>query len=162
MKNMFLSLTAIVSFICFSFSIGYCESVIGYWKTRNMKTKKPEAIVKIYEKDKKLYGKVVKLLPEREKELKDMGEYPPLCKKCPDNFKNKPIIGLDFVYDLKKKGNVWEDGKILDPETGKIYDVYIFLDKKNPNILNVKGCIFKPLCKTQHWERIEEKDVDGK
>jgi len=132
------------------------KSIFGYWKSFNMKTKKPEAIVKIYEKDKRLYGRVEKLLPERIKELKEMGEYPPLCKKCPGEFKNKQIIGLDFVYDLKKDGNLWKDGKILDPETGKIYQVYIFIDSKNPDILKVKGCIFKPLCKTQKWERVSE------
>lgn len=132
------------------------KGVFGYWKSFNMKTKKPEAIVKIYEKDKKLYGKVVKLLPEKIKELKEMGEYPPLCKKCPGEFKNKPIIGLNFINDLKQDDDIWKDGKILDPETGKIYDVYIYLDKKNQDILKVKGCKFKPLCRTQSWERVSE------
>ena len=132
------------------------KGVFGLWKSYNMKTKEPEAIVKIYEKDGKLYGKVLKLLPNRIKELKDLGEYPPVCKKCPGEFKNKPIIDLDFIYGLKKDGNEWGDGKILDPETGKIYDVYISIDKKNPDILRVKGCIFKPLCRTQKWERVIE------
>lgn len=137
-------------------SIADDKEVFGLWKSFNMKTKEPEAIVKIYKKDDKLYGKVLRLLPNRIKELEDLGEYPPICKKCPDEFKNKPIIGLNFIYGLEKEGNEWGGGKILDPETGKIYDVYISLDKKNPNILKIKGCIFKPLCKTQRWERINE------
>ncbi|MDY6820860.1 MAG: DUF2147 domain-containing protein [Deferribacterota bacterium] len=130
------------------------KSVFGLWKTNNIRTKKPEAIVKIYKKDGKLYGKVVRLLPNRIKELNEMGEYPPLCKKCPGRFKNKPIIGLDFVYGLEKDDDKWEDGKILDPETGKIYNVSIYLNKDNPDILMVKGCIVWPLCKTQKWERV--------
>jgi len=64
----------------------------------------------------------VKLLPGKILELKEIGEYPPLCKLCPDEFKNKPIVGLDFIYGLRKSGDVWKDGKILDPKTGKTYD----------------------------------------
>lgn len=148
----------IIVILLFNFSLVMAEDkgVFGLWKSFNMRTKEPEAIVKIYEKDGKLYGKVLKLLPNRIKELKDLGEYPPICKKCPGEFKNKPIIDLDFIYGLKKDGNKWGDGKILDPETGKIYDVYISIDKKNPDILRVKGCIFNPPCRTQKWERVSD------
>lgn len=158
MKRIFLIIIIMLFTLNISMAGESEKDVYGYWKSFNMRTKKPEAIVKIYERDKKLYGKVVKLLPAKIKELKDMGEYPPLCKKCPGEFKDKPIIGLDFISDLKKEDGLWKDGKILDPETGKIYDVYIYLDKKNQDILKVKGCIFKPLCRTQSWERISEDD----
>lgn len=151
MKKVFF----IVAFLCYSLFVSANDSsdVFGYWMSYNLKSKKPEAIVLIYEKENILYGKVVRLLPERIKELKEMGEYPPLCKKCPDDFKDKPIIGLNFIYGLKKSGDIWEGGKILDPETGKIYKVKIWVDKEDIDTLIVRGYVGL-LYRTQKWERI--------
>lgn len=130
------------------------KDVFGYWKSFNIKTKKPDAIVKIYKKDNLLYGKVVKLLPEKVEELKNMHEYPPVCKKCPGEFKNKPIIGIKFIYGLKKDGNVWKGGKILDPEKGNIYKVKIWVSNNNNDILLVRGYL-GPFYKTQKWQRVD-------
>lgn len=151
MKKVFF----IVAFLCYSLFVSANDSsdVFGYWMSYNQKSKKPEAIVLIYEKENILYGKVVRLLPERIKELKEMGEYPPLCKKCPDDFKDKPIIGLNFIYGLKNSGDIWEGGKILDPETGKIYKVKIWVDKEDPDTLIVRGYV-GPFYRTQRWKRV--------
>lgn len=135
------------------------RDVFGYWKSFDMKTGKPEAIVLIYENNNRLYGKVVKLLPVKILELKEMGEYPPLCKLCPDEFKNKPIVGLDFIYGLRNSADVWKDGKILDPKTGKTYDAKIWVDKDNPNILLVRGYV-GPFFRTQKWQRVVSPDSE--
>lgn len=151
MKIFFIVLTFLF-FISTAFS-NSSDGVFGYWMSYNLKSKKPEAIVLIYEKNNYLYGKVVRLLPERIKELKEMGEYPPLCKKCPDDFKDNPMIGLNFIYGLKKSGDIWEGGNILDPETGKIYKVKIWVDKEDPDTLIVRGYV-GPFYRTQRWKRV--------
>jgi uncharacterized protein (DUF2147 family) len=157
MKRLFLIFISLI--IChFSFASDG-RDVFGYWKSFDMKTGKPEAIVLIYENNNRLYGKAVKLLPGMILELKEINEYPPLCKLCPDEFKNKPIVGLDFIYGLRKSGDVWKDGKILDPKTGKTYDAKIWVDKNNPNILLVRGYV-GPFFRTQKWQRVTSPDSE--
>ncbi|MFK7923326.1 MAG: DUF2147 domain-containing protein, partial [Bacteroidia bacterium] len=42
----------------------FAQSPVGKWKTIDDETNKPKSIVEIYEKDGKLYGKVIKLFRE--------------------------------------------------------------------------------------------------
>jgi uncharacterized protein (DUF2147 family) len=46
-----------------------------------------------------------------------------VCDKCSDDRKDKPIVGLEIIRGAKKAEgkDVWEGGKILDPENGKTY-----------------------------------------
>ena len=44
----------------------------------------------------------------------------------------------------------YEDGKIMDPKSGKVYSSVIWKDKKNPSVLNVRGKI-GPFGRTQNW-----------
>ena len=53
---------------------------------------------------------------------------------------------------MKKDGNEWSGGTILDPRNGKVYKSYVELVK--PNKLKVRGYIGLSLFgKTTYWER---------
>ena len=124
--------------------------VLGKWKTIDDETGKEKSIVHIYHKqDGKLYGKIVKLL-NRVK-----GDENPLCTKCPNELKNKPILGMEIIKGLQKNDEVYDEGTILSPKKGKIYDCKIWLDEKNINQLNVRGYIAF-FFRTQHWIRVLE------
>jgi uncharacterized protein (DUF2147 family) len=47
----------------------------------------------------------------------------PTCTECQDDRKGKPMVGLEIIRGGKKAEgkDVWEGGKILDPENGKDY-----------------------------------------
>ena len=100
----------------------------------------------IYQENGKLYGKITKLLlPE------DQGK---LCENCRGENKNKPIVGLVIVNDLEKVDGEWEEGTIMDPKSGKVYDCYISLEDQNT--LKVRGYLgFSILGRTQTWIRKE-------
>ena len=119
-------------------------SIEGLWISKDDKTGKEKSEVLIYNQDGKLYGKIVRLLlPE------DQGK---LCLECKGDKKNKPIAGLVIVKDLSLEDDVWEDGTILDPKTGKVYDCYINLE--DTNTLKVRGYLgFSLLGRTQIWKR---------
>ncbi|MBL4662829.1 MAG: DUF2147 domain-containing protein [Flavobacteriaceae bacterium] len=122
------------------------QGVFGKWKTIDDVTGKARSCVEIYEEDGKVYGKIIKLI-NIEKEN-------PMCDLCCCEDKGQPIIGMQFLRGLKKDGDKYNGGKILDPKTGKIYDCYITLEEDN--ILKVRGYINFPLMgRTQYWYRTE-------
>jgi hypothetical protein len=46
-----------------------------------------------------------------------------VCDECTDDRKDKPVLGLEIIRGAKKAEgkDVWEGGKILDPENGRDY-----------------------------------------
>jgi uncharacterized protein (DUF2147 family) len=71
-------------------------------------------------------------------------------------LRDQPIIGLTMLDGFEDDGGgKWKKGRIYNPEDGKSYKSAIRLDKDNPDVLRVKGCIAF-LCQTQEWTRVAE------
>src|SRR2546429_161127 len=84
----------------------------------------------------KLSGKVIQVLESPD------GPHP-LCKPCQGERKDQPVEGMTILWGAKRRGVSWGDGKILDPENGKIYRVTLTpLDGGEK--LNVRGYIGVP------------------
>ena len=124
------------------------QSCVGKWITIDDETNKKKSIVELYKVDGKLYGKIIYLFPREGR------EDDPKCKKCTDDRKDQPLVGLQIVRSLKWDGEEWEGGTIVDPEIGKIYTVKMWLVEGNANLLNVRGYI-GPLYRTQKWVRVD-------
>ena len=122
------------------------NSVLGKWKSIDDETGKALAIVEIFEKNEKIYGRVLEVLNPKNKNH--------ICSKCADEDKDKPIIGLVVMKGLKKDGNEYNGGKILDPKSGKLYKCYINLEDEDK--LKVRGYIGISLFgRTQYWHRVK-------
>ncbi len=122
------------------------QDVTGKWKTIDDETGDAKSIVEIYKKDGKVYGKIVDLINPKKKNAK--------CTECPGDDKNKPLNGLVIIRGLEKDGDEYNDGKILDPISGKLYKCYIALE--NPDRLKVRGYVgFAMLGRTQYWSRFD-------
>ena len=122
------------------------KGVVGKWKTMDDETGKPKSVIEIYENSEKIYAKVIEILDEQHK--KDV------CTKCSGDDKNKPILGMIVVKGLSKKGNEYKDGKILDPQNGKLYKSIIALEGNDK--LKVRGFIgISLLGRTQYWYRVK-------
>ncbi len=136
---------AIVAIVLLSFT-ATAQDVFGKWKTIDDVSGEAKSIIEIYERDGKVFGKIVKILNEAHKD--------DLCTECTGKDKDKPIVGLELLRGLEKDGDTYEDGKIIDPENGKDYKCYIELEDKNK--LKVRGYIgFSLLGRTQYWHRVE-------
>lgn len=124
------------------------QSVIGKWKTIDDETGKQKSIVEIYEVDGKIHGKIIQLFrgPNEDQD--------PSCTKCEGDRANKKIIGLEIIRGLKKDDDVYEDGTILDPKDGKVYDCKLWIDEDSPNQLNVRGYIMF-FFRTQTWMKVQ-------
>ena len=140
------SMNKFVLVLFLSLQFSYSQSVIGRWKTTDDETGIEKGVVEIYEKDGKIYGKIIDIFEDKFKNDK--------CKLCPGEDKNKPLLGLTFIKGLEKDGNEYSGGKILDPEIGKLYKCYISLENKDK--LKVRGYIgFALFGRTQFWSRIK-------
>ena len=119
------------------------NTIVGSWKTIDDETGDPKSIVTIYEEDGKYFGKIDTL-------FRKPGEDPdPVCSKCPDDDprKDKRLVGMVVIKDMVQDGDEWEDGTILDPKKGKIYDCKLWLEDGK---LKVRGYLFF-LYRTQTW-----------
>ncbi len=123
-------------------------SPVGTWNTIDDITKIIKSEIVITETSGVLSGKVTKLL------RKDVDQKA-VCKECTDDRKDKPIVGLEIIRGAKKAEgkDVWEDGKILDPENGKNYTLRL-TPIEGGKKLEVRGSVFG-IGRTQTWVRVQ-------
>lgn len=121
----------------------------GVWHSIDDATGKPKAEIKISQGPAgELSGVVVRGLdPAVNAE--------PNCVKCTDDRKDKPKIGMEIIRGGKKAEgrDVWDGGRILDPENGKDYSLRL-TPIDGGKKLEVRGYIGSPLLgRTQTWIR---------
>jgi len=139
LTSFFISLISITSFAQ--------VDIIGKWKTIDDETNEPKSVVDIFEKEGKVYGKIVKLFRKPEEDPD------PVCNECAsdDSRFKKKIIGMEILKDMKKSGSEYAEGNILDPNNGKIYSCKIWLEG---NDLKLRG-YWGPFYRTQTWQRVQ-------
>ena len=123
------------------------SSPAGVWKSIDDKTKKERSIIRITDVNGEFKGVVEKIFDQP-------GDDPAhLCKECKDERKDKPIVGMTILWGLKKDGDGWSGGEILDPKNGKIYRAKMSLSGDGKS-LKVRGFIGISLIgRTQTWLR---------
>ncbi len=124
------------------------SSPAGWWKTIDDDTGKAKSVVYIVEKDGVLTGMVVSIIP-------DPGKTPdPVCDKCEGERKGKPIKGMTIMWGLRKDGDEWSGGRVLDPENGKTYKCWVEVVDGGAH-LKVRGYVGVSLFgRTQYWQRL--------
>lgn len=117
------------------------QTFTGKWKTIDDETGKAKSIVEVYEKDGKLYGKVVKLFRAPNEDQN------PNCKLCPGDRKDKKVLGMEVLRNCKKDGKEYVDGTILDPKNGKVYDCKLWIENGKLHLRGYVGFLYR----TQVW-----------
>ncbi len=140
--------TILVVFFALSATLNaaYSQSAGGTWKTIDDKTGEAKSHVEVYEKNGKLYGKVVKLL---------LSAPDSKCDECKGDRKGKPVLGMLIVEGLSFSEGKWKNGNIMDPENGNFYGCTLWLETGKPDELRVKGIHWTGLSRTQTWYRVK-------
>ncbi len=119
------------------------QTIIGKWITFDDKTNEKKAIIEIYNKDNIYFAKIDETF---------IGPKNATCQNCKGTKKDKPIIGLVIIENIRKNRNEFDGGTILDPESGVIYRCYLKLIDNNK--LKVRGFVgFSIFGRTQYWRR---------
>ena len=147
MKMVGLVLSCVLTFGLAAMAEAEIDSPAGLWKTIDDKTGKERSMVRIVENNGMFEGRVEKIFEQP-------GDDPNhLCKKCEGERKDKPIIGMTFLWGLKKDGDQYGGGEILDPKNGKIYRAKMRLIEGGHK-LEVRGYVGLSLFgRSQTWVR---------
>ena len=135
---------ALILALFISCTILNAQSIVGKWVTIDDETGKEKSHVEIYEKGGKYYGKIVHIVDPLKRTSK--------CRKCEGAKKNQPIVGMKIIEDLEKGVDDYEDGTILDPNKGKVYDCKMWLDESGD--LQVRGYVAF-FFRTQTWKKVK-------
>lgn len=133
-KNLFVFMTA--SLFCV---VANASPLTGIYQTIDDQTGQPKAIVALYEyiddDDTEIAGRIVATY--RDGNIVTDSEF----------------VGQDIIWGMEwdSDDNRYEDGKIRDPQNGKVYSSVIWQD--TPGKLNVRGKV-GPFGRTQIWNSL--------
>jgi uncharacterized protein (DUF2147 family) len=121
---------------------------VGLWRNIDDKTGEAKAEIRIVEAPAGLTARIEKLLRKDAKPDER-------CVECKDERKDQPMVGLEIIRGAKKAPDkdVWEDGRILDPENGREYRLRL-TPIEGGRKLEVRGS-FGPFGRTQTWVRAQ-------
>lgn len=142
--------TLFFSFIFIFSAYANAASIDGYWQTVDDSTGQPKGVIQIYTEKGISFGKV-------------WGGYPvngvvphQICTQCPAPFTGQPVTGMQIIWGLQpnSRNQDFENGQILDPDTGHIYRATLTPQNNGQN-LKVHGYIGIPLFgRTQIWNKL--------
>ena len=89
----------------FGLSLSFSQSILGKWKTIDDETGKEKSIVEIYERNGKVYGKIIKLI--------NPSKSNPTCSKCEGSKKDAPILNPENGKEYKCRLKIGEDKDTL-------------------------------------------------
>ncbi|MGE8539132.1 MAG: DUF2147 domain-containing protein [Acinetobacter sp.] len=133
----------------FTCCMTFAQDLSGLWQQIDDKTGSPKALIEMKtQADGSYTGIISKVTPRpgytpREK-----------CIKCPPPYTDKPILGLEVIKGLKFiNNNNYAHGRVLDPLTGKIYDLKGRISA-NGKRLTLRGYVgISAIGRTQTWIR---------
>lgn len=119
----------------------------GRWRTIDDRTGETKSIVVLESNGSELTGRVERVFAPPAPSTN------PLCEKCSGNLKNQPIVGMQVLWGFRQDGDRYKEGRVLDPESGKVYRANLRLTD-NGQSLQVRGFVgFSMLGRTQTWRR---------
>jgi len=132
---------------------------VGYYQTIDDETNKPKSIVALYEytdeDDTDIAGRIVALY-DANGTISETLSNP---QRVAENVKGEPtMVGLDIIWNMEwdNDDKEYEDGKIMDPKSGKVYSSVMW--QENSDTLNVRGKI-GPFGRTQKWNVLKQSDL---
>jgi uncharacterized protein (DUF2147 family) len=118
----------------------------GLWNTISDTDGRLTAIVEIRENKGEYVGIVRGLLVPAEPEDS-------VCGKCSGDRKGQRIVGMEIMRHMRRAGDEWTGGEILDPESGKTYRAKMRLADGGQKLI-VRGYIgFSLFGRSQTWVR---------
>ncbi len=134
-----------IIFMLMPFSATFAQDVVGKWKLSD-----GSAIVEVYKSGDVYNGKIVWL-----KNPTETDGTPAIDDKNPEEkLRNRKLIGLNMLSNLRQKNKEYSGGTIYDPGNGKTYNCSM---KVKGDVLKVRGSLDKRgfFGRTMDWHRVK-------
>jgi uncharacterized protein (DUF2147 family) len=142
---------AIAAVMLLTSTVAYSSGIDGLWHQIDDKTGNVNSLVKIETTANEARATIIQgySLPGQRRPDDER------CSRCPGSFRDRPLIGLTFMWGLKGGNREWSDGEILDPVEGKIYRAKAVLSEDEKE-LTVRGYLGVSLFgRSQIWRRAD-------
>ena len=156
MKKIF-AICSLLTALCF----GAAEAalpLLGFYKTIDDSTGNAKSIVRLYECDGSMCGRIVALFDPTGATIEETISNP---VRVAEILEGKPHMdGLDIMWEMQwsERNSEFSGGRIMDPKTGRVYRSRVWQDSDDESLLRVRGMV-GPFGRTQVWHAVRKSDL---